>query len=337
MSRQPTVSVLMTAFNREKYIGAAIESVLAQSIDDFELLIVDDRSRDGTVDIAADYARRDRRIRVVVNESNLGDYPNRNRAARQARGRFLKYHDSDDLMYPHCLATMVAPLAAEPRAGFALTNGTWWPGGPCPMLLTPRMCYQREFLGHGLFMCGPAGALFRTEVFHALGGFPETGVGSDYLLWLSGCAQFSVLLVPADLFWYRVHGTQEYNSARATWEYAMVPGEAWRALASPTCPLNLAERAQARRNLLYSVVKLTYRDLRAGRWPVARHRLRRLGLSAADWLRYLRRPRRDAFAGTPRDAAGELVIPDWSHYQIAQIAAPPAAEAPAPCRTAVSE
>ena len=312
----PLVTVLMTAYNRERYIAAAIESVLRQTCADFELVIVDDRSADGTVEAAQAYARHDRRVRVVVNETNLGDYRNRNHAAHLARGRFLKYHDSDDVMYPHCLATMVALLAAEPSAGFALSNAGYWIGGPCPMLLTPRLCYQREFLGQGLFMCGPSSALLRTAVFHEVGGFPERGAGSDYLFWLWTCTRVNVVLVPGDLFWYRVHAGQEIRDERAAWDYVAIAPECWRALAAPACPLTPEERDRARRNLVATLIKLTYRDVRHRRWRLARHRLRSLALSPLEWLRYLRPPRRDPFAGTPRDGQGEFITPDWSHYQL---------------------
>src|SRR5208337_5267776 len=140
----PCVSVLMTAYNREAFIADAIESVLAQTFTDFELIIVDDASKDRTVEIARHYAARDSRIQVVANEHNLGDYPNRNRAAKLATGEFIKYHDSDDLMYPHCLAIMTELLTAYPEASVALSKE--WEGGPLPMLLTPRLCYEREFL-----------------------------------------------------------------------------------------------------------------------------------------------------------------------------------------------
>ena len=56
------------------------------------------------------------------------------------------------------------------------------------MVLTPRMSYQREFLGQGMFYCGPSGALFRTGVLRKLGGFPDRGVASDYCFWLKACA-----------------------------------------------------------------------------------------------------------------------------------------------------
>ena len=211
----PTVSVLMTAFNREAFVGAAIESVLTQTWQDFELVIADDASTDRTVAIAQQFAARDRRIRIVVNERNLGDYPNRNHAATFARGTFIKYHDSDDVMYPHCLSTMIELLRAHPSAGFALTASRAWSGGPSPMLLSPRDAYRREYLGFGMFMLGPAAALFRRAVFETLGRFPEAGPHSDHLFWLQACRYVPVLLVPGDLFWWRMHAGQHLRSPQA--------------------------------------------------------------------------------------------------------------------------
>src|ERR1700683_2785622 len=95
----PLVSVLITVYNRERYLAAAVDSVLAQTMQDFEVIIVDDLSTDRSVEIAQTYAARVPRIRFLRNERNLGDYPNRMQAAEQARGRYLKYVDSDDLIY----------------------------------------------------------------------------------------------------------------------------------------------------------------------------------------------------------------------------------------------
>ena len=256
----------MTLFNRERYIGAAIESVLAQTFENFELLVVDDGSIDDSFAIAQAYAARDSRVRVVRNEKNLGDYANRNHAALLATGTLLKYADSDDLMYPHCLATMVRPLLAEPRAGFALSLSHDFAGGPCPMLLTPRMCYQREFLSFSdLFWCGPGCALFRRDVFHSLGGFPLCGAASDNLFWLHACARVNVLALPADLFWYRRHAGQEIQSDRAAKDYAHVLGEQWRALQAAECPLTAQEREQARRTVAVRLVRAIVRDVREDR------------------------------------------------------------------------
>ncbi|MFB3916261.1 MAG: glycosyltransferase family 2 protein [Terriglobales bacterium] len=312
----PLVSVLMTAYNREDFIADAIESVLAQTFTDWELIIVDDCSRDRTVEIARRYAAQDGRIRVHVNERNLGDYPNRNHAATLATGEFMKYHDSDDLMYPHCLAVMVPLLTAYPQAGFALTaGGREWSGGPCPMLLTPLLSYQREFFGLGMFQLGPACALFRTEVFRRLGGFPLHGAASDNVFWLNACKSENVLLVPGSLFWYRRHPGQELVSPQAERSYALANRYVWEVLDAEDCPLQPIEREQAKRNWIWVLGKRILLDFRRGDFKRGWKFLSNAGPGFADWLRYFRRQRRDIFAGTPRNAAGDFIVPDWSVFE----------------------
>jgi hypothetical protein len=296
-STRPLVSVLMTAYNREAFLPAAIESVLSQWWSDFELVIVDDRSSDRTLEIACEYARRDGRIRVHANERNLGDYANRNHAASLARGEFLKFQDSDDVMYPHCLTVMAGALQDEPRAGFGLSRSRAWPGGPVPMFLTPRQAYQREFLGFGMFMCGPAGALFRTEVFRELGGFQDFGAPSDAIFWIRACARYPVLLLPADLFYYREHPGQTLRAPNVARQYAQVPAHMWRALADADCPLDDGERAVARRNVAFNTAKSIWRAVRKRDFGLAWHRLVASEITPAEWLRYLKPPRRSVLAG----------------------------------------
>lgn len=306
----PTVSVLMTAYNRERYIGEAIESVLAQTYGDFELVVVDDCSKDGTVAVAERYAAADRRVQVVCNDRNLGDYPNRNRAASLARGKFLKYHDSDDVMYPHCLATMVRFLV-ESGADLALTRARAWEGGPVPMLLTPRMCFQREFLGSGFFNNGPANALFVTKYFRDFGCFPERGPHSDYEFWLRACRTAKVVLVPTDLYWYRIHPGQHLQGARAVNDSLPLFRQAWEALESPDCPLIREEQEQAKRNLAWLLLKSLARDVAAGKLDLAVRRHQSSGMTFRAWRGYFRRAARDRFAGVPRCDDGEFVVPAW--------------------------
>jgi glycosyltransferase involved in cell wall biosynthesis len=299
MPGSPLVSVLLTSYNREQYLAESIDSVLAQTQRDFELIISDNCSTDRTIEIAREYERRDDRVRVSVNERNLGQFENRRHAASLARGRYLKYHDSDDVMYPHCLAVMAAALEAEPRAGFALSGSRYWPGGPCPMLLTPKLAYEREFLGSGLFQLGPAAAMFRADVYRDLGGFPLAGVASDYLFWVTACAKVNVLLVPGDLFHYRIHPGQELADPRVEVQYAKAMSVTWAMLNSDACPLDRAGREQAKRNFVYIAARGSYRHLQRRRFASAIAIVRHSGVSLAEWIRYLRAPRRSNWAGTP--------------------------------------
>jgi hypothetical protein len=297
------VTIAITAFNRERYIAEAVDSALNQHFRDIEVLVVDDASEDATVAVVERMAARDSRLRVVRNPRNLGDYPNRNHAARLVRTPYFKFHDSDDVMYPHCVDVMWSMLREVPEAGFALSGSAPWPGAPCPLLLSPRLAYQREFLGSGLFHLGPACALFRTEAFHRLGGLPEEGHGSDFLFWLRACRDVSVLLVPGDLFFWRQHPAQESHKATDPPDQARAKGAAWTALADLRCPLSTEERELARRNYAYIAAREVYRRLRAGQREAAWLYFQHSGMGAADWVRYLRRPRRSSSAGTPMTQA----------------------------------
>ena len=102
----PHVSVIMAAYNAEKYIGSAIDSVLKQSLDDFELIVVDDCSSDATAQIARDMAAADTRIRVQSNPINSGPGHARNTGIALAQGEWLTFLDSDDWYDPDRLKTL---------------------------------------------------------------------------------------------------------------------------------------------------------------------------------------------------------------------------------------
>src|SRR5438477_13153584 len=113
----PLVTVAMVAYNAEDFIGEAISSILAQRFVNFELLVCDDCSTDRTWQIIAGF--RDPRLRTIRNETNIGEYANRNKALHLARGEYLIYIDGDDYLYPHGLGFMVEMIERFPKAAFA--------------------------------------------------------------------------------------------------------------------------------------------------------------------------------------------------------------------------
>lgn len=104
----PLVSVIMPAYNAERYIAEAIQSVLSQSTPQWELLVVDDRSTDSTRKIIADFAGKDARIQLICNEENLGVARTRNRGISLSRGKYVALLDSDDYWKPQFLEKMIA-------------------------------------------------------------------------------------------------------------------------------------------------------------------------------------------------------------------------------------
>lgn len=211
-TNSPLVSVLMTAYNREKYIAFAIESVLNSTYPHFELIIVDDGSRDGTVAICREFTARDPRVRLYQNATNQGDYPNRNKAASHAAGKYLKYVDADDYIYPWGLELLVKMMEAFPGAGWGLCSLEQELGRPFPFQLTPKEAYAYHYLGPGLFHKAPLSSIIKTEAFRSVGGFAPIRMAGDFEMWHRLARQFPVVLMPHGIVWYREHGEQEMNS-----------------------------------------------------------------------------------------------------------------------------
>ncbi len=205
VNQKPIVSVLMTAYNREKYIGEAIESVLASIFQDFELIIVDDCSLDKTVDIAKSYEAKDSRIKVYINESNLGDYPNRNKAASYAKGKYLKYLDSDDAMSNNCLKVMVGEMEKHPDCAFgissrSLTNVT---------VHYPNTAYRTHFFERGILDLSPSLTIIKKDIFENEKGFLELRCVSDTEFFMRIALKYPLLEMQMNLVNWRQHPDQE--------------------------------------------------------------------------------------------------------------------------------
>jgi len=112
--KNPTVSVLMPAYNAEKYIAESIESILNQTFSDFEFIIINDGSTDNTAKIIREYARRDSRIKFIDNKKNMGVAKTRNQLLDNAVGKYIAYQDSDDISLAHRLAYQVDFLDSHP-------------------------------------------------------------------------------------------------------------------------------------------------------------------------------------------------------------------------------
>lgn len=116
----PRVTVLLAVHNGEPFVREAVVGVLDQTFGDFELLIVDDASTDGTAAVVESFG--DTRIRLIRNEHNLGQAPSLNLGLREARGAIVSRLDADDRMLPELVSSQVAALDANPRAALA---GAW--------------------------------------------------------------------------------------------------------------------------------------------------------------------------------------------------------------------
>ena len=204
------LSVLMTSYNREQFISEAIESVLASTYKNFELIIVDDGSKDKTVSIAQSYASKDARVNVYVNEKNLGDYSNRNKAASYATGEYIMYVDSDDKILPDGFERCINIMQHFPQAGFGMQLNEE-PGDA--FYLNPEEAVHRHFFKKPLLMIGPGGTILRRSFFEQVGKYPvKYGPANDMYFNLKAVADTGVVLLPFAFNFYRIHEGQELNN-----------------------------------------------------------------------------------------------------------------------------
>ncbi|HTB53349.1 MAG TPA: glycosyltransferase [Ferruginibacter sp.] len=244
MNDQPLVSVLMTSYNREKYIEEAIKSVLSSTYTNFELIIVDDCSKDRTVEIAKNYAAKDPRIKVYVNEQNLGDYPNRNKAASYAKGKYIKYLDADDLIYYYGLEVMVNYMERYPEAGFGLSSVADH-YKPFPIYLDPLHVYLEHYNGYGHLYRAPGSSIIRLDAFNEVGGFSGERMIGDIEFWFRIARYYSMVKFPAELYWSRIHEEQESKTDYAKKHYPKLTDQVeYNALRHTDCPLPAIEKSK---------------------------------------------------------------------------------------------
>lgn len=124
MEAQPLVSVIMPCYNMEKYVADSIASVVRQTYPHWELLIVDDASTDGTVEIVKNLCNNDDRIHFEVKTKHSGIADTRNQCIQMAQGRFLAFLDADDIWHPEKLETQVR-FMLENHVGFTYSTYDW--------------------------------------------------------------------------------------------------------------------------------------------------------------------------------------------------------------------
>lgn len=282
----PLISVLMTVYNREKYLAAAIESVLASTWRDFELIIIDDRSSDRSVQIARHYGALDSRIKVHVNERNLGDYLNRNQAASHAVGKYLKYVDADDLIYPRGLELLVETMERFPEAGYGLCSLEQDKERIFPFQLAPEEAYRRHYFGPSLFHKAPLSSIIKKDAFWAVGGFSGKQHVGDFEMWHLLSASFPVVLMPHGVVWYREHDEQQMQANRTDvtvpFKYLVLGAEL---LTSESNPLPNAERDLALRQLRRKQARFILRAAKEHGLAKAAELRRMAGMSIGEVVR----------------------------------------------------
>lgn len=192
------VSVIIPTFNRRALIREAVESVLAQSCRELELIVVDDGSTDGTVKELAKFGSG---LRYFATPRK-GVAAARNLGVSQAHGRYIAFLDSDDLWLPRKLEIQAAFMELHPEIQICQTDEIWMRNG---IRVNPKAVHRKpsgDIFVRSLDLClvSPSAVMMMTDLFQRVGGFDESfPVCEDYDLWLRIAAEYSVPLIPSAL------------------------------------------------------------------------------------------------------------------------------------------
>jgi glycosyltransferase involved in cell wall biosynthesis len=215
----PTISILMPAYNREKFIAESIRSVLAQSFTDYELILIDDGSSDKTIEVASKF-KSDPRVRIVKNEKNLGIPRTRNKALGLARGKYIAPLDSDDIwLDKEKLRKQVEFLDQNPD--YAMLGGGIMHIGldskPIKKVLFPIYDSLIRNIALQFNPFAQSTLLYRKAAALACGGYStEYKICDDYDLWLKIGTKFKFTNIPQVLSGYRIHGGNITQTKRLT-------------------------------------------------------------------------------------------------------------------------
>lgn len=213
---KPTVSIIMPCYNAEAHLRQSIGSVQAQTVSDWELLVVDDGSKDGSWSVLADLAATDARIRPF-RQQNAGAAAARNRSLREAAGEYAAFLDSDDTWHPDFLDVMLTALHGADGLAYCGWQHIGLEASRCAPFMPPD--YENEGKTETLLQgCRwPIhAALVRTQAIFDVGCFDE-GLSScmDYDLWLRLGTTRPLRRVARVLSYYHHHGGDHITRNRA--------------------------------------------------------------------------------------------------------------------------
>jgi glycosyltransferase involved in cell wall biosynthesis len=203
--KQKRVSVIIAAYNEERYIGGAIKSILQQTFRDFELIIVDDGSTDRTVQIIKSF--NDDRIRLIVNQDNQGVSCSRNRAMTHSSAPHIAVMDAGDVSHPERLEREVAYLGAHPEIGLVGTYAAIIDKNGREISHSYPSCDSREItrklIKDNCFIHGTI--MFRRECLSKIGNYREEfPCAHDYDLTLRISEAYQVANIPEVLYRWRL-------------------------------------------------------------------------------------------------------------------------------------
>ena len=218
----PQVSVIMSVYNGERYVSEAIESILQQSFSDWELIVIDDNSSDGSSVIIRQYLAQDQRVKLINNEQNFGLTKSLNIGIKDSTGKYIARLDADDSCLPDRLQKQYDFMEAHPEMAVCGSCGNYIDesGEVVGKKTLPteyreikkKLLFNNQFIHSSLFICR---AMIDKE-----GGYDESfRTSQDYELMLRIASKYPVANLPEQLVNWRVgEGSISWSSKRQEWD-----------------------------------------------------------------------------------------------------------------------
>lgn len=202
-SSNPSVSIVLPTYNQADYLPKALDSILAQTWEDYELIVVNDGSTDGTRKILDTY-RESYGFHVIHQENKK--LPNAlNVGFSHARGKYLTWTSSDNIMLPNMLEVLVNSLETMPRIGMVYADWEYCDDQDVVLSIVRTLDFDRHLLMRSNYIMGCF--LYRRECQEKIGLYdPEYILAEDWEYWWRLSQYFRVKRVPKVLYRYRIHG-----------------------------------------------------------------------------------------------------------------------------------
>lgn len=206
----PYFTIVTVAYNSEKWIVQAIESVLSSDFTNYEYLVIDDCSSDNTLQKVANYKNR---VTLISNSFNIGEYRNRNKALYYAKGKYLLYVDADDILYPRTLSNLYSITKKYPNCA------SYWGGQykinknlNYPIKLSTLQVLEKIYGENQPIHClGLGDTLFSTDYLKKIGGFTNIYISGDTFTKKELSLLGEILLIDFEFMKWRIHEFQASN------------------------------------------------------------------------------------------------------------------------------
>lgn len=252
----PEVSAVIPAYNAARYLGEAIDSALAQTFRDLEIIVIDDGSTDDTARVVARYGGSVRSI----SQPNRGVSSARNRGIEESRGRYVAFLDADDVWMPAKLQRQLEALRENPQTRACYSAHLWVDDRLAPLRENrgPRRGTALEdLLRTGNVVGSPSSVIVERSIFSEVGGFSDAfSLCADWEMWVRIAARTEFAYINEPLVQYRVHADSMSRNV------PLLEDESIRTLesgfAAPSTPLQIRKRRRSSLAHNYMVLAGSY-------------------------------------------------------------------------------